>query len=198
MKALVLIDVQNDFIDGSLGSEWAQRTVPKIAEFVKAHPEFEVFATRDTHFDKDNDLGELPYEETLEGNLLPVRHCIKGTHGWQLSDHVKNLITSEDNIVDKLTFMSLESVDVDQPNLYEAIIDKVGGFDPKEIVICGFVTSICVIANALMLRGNYRNTKITLLEDLCADVTKENHEAALKVMQAQQIDIKTVQEYEKD
>lgn len=198
MKALVLIDAQNDFIDGSLGSEWAQRTVPKIAEFVKAHPEFEVFATRDTHFDKDNDLGELPYEETLEGNLLPVRHCIKGTHGWQLSDHVKNLITSEDNIVDKLTFMSLESVDVDQPNLYEAIIDKVCGFNPEEIVICGFVTSICVIANALMLRGNYPNTKITLLEDLCADVTKENHEAALKVMQAQQIDIKTVQDYEKD
>lgn len=198
MKALVLIDVQNDFIDGSLGSEWAQRTVPKIAEFVKAHPEFEVFATRDTHFDKDNNLGEIPYEETLEGKRLPVRHCINGTHGWQLSDQVKHLITSEDNIVDKFTFMSLQNVDVDQLNLYEVIDDKTGGFDPKEIVICGFVTSICVIANALMLRGNYPNTKITLLEDLCADVTKENHEAALKVMQAQQIDIKTVQDYEKD
>lgn len=75
MKALVLIDVQNDFIDGSLGSEWAQRTVPKIAEFIKAHPEYEVFATRDTHFTEESE--ELkntddkdvikPYNKTLEG-----------------------------------------------------------------------------------------------------------------------------------
>lgn len=196
MKALVLIDVQNDFIDGSLGSEWAQKTVPKIAEFVKAHPEFEVFATRDTHFVDSFD--ELPYEHTLEGKRLPVEHCIKGTHGWELSDLVKPLVTSEDNVVDKLTFMSLQNVDVDQPNLYEAIDEKTGGFDPEEIVICGFVTSICVIANALMLRGNYPNTIITVLEDLCADVTKENHEAALKVMQAQNIDVKTADEYGKD
>lgn len=184
MKALVLIDVQNDFIDGSLGSEWAQRTVPKIVEFLKAHPEYEVFATRDTH-------SEDTYMNTLEGEKLPVKHCIDATHGWQLHDSIKDFVSGA-NVVDKGTFMAIQDVrsllgiaEVISYNTYtrthKEIID--------EIVICGFVTSICVVANALYLRGCWPNTKISIIEDLCADVSEENHKAALTVMQANQIDI---------
>lgn len=182
MKALVLIDVQNDFIDGSLGSEWAQRTVPKIAEFIKAHKEYEVFATRDTHVDHT-------YMNTLEGKKLPVKHCIDGTDGWQLHDSIKDFVSST-NVVDKGTFMGIQDV-----RFILGIHDVIsnGAFSRQEIideiVICGFVTSICVVANALYLRGCWPNTKISVIEDLCADVSEENHKAALTVMQANQIDI---------
>ena len=206
MKALVLIDVQNDFIDGSLGSEWAQRTVPKIAEFIKAHPEYKVFATRDTHFTEDSE--ELkntmdkdiikPYKETLECEKLPVLHCVDGTKGWELHDLVKGLVPSE-NVVDKPTFMSYHPCYRENGredwNICTAIywpssaginLDKI---DWDEILICGFVTSICVVANALLLRAAAPNLKISVIEDLCADVSEENHKAALTVMQANQIDV---------
>lgn len=184
MKALVLIDVQNDFIDGSLGSEWAQRTVPKIAEFVKAHPEYTVFATRDTH-------SEDTYMNTLEGKKLPVKHCIENSSGWQLHDSIKDFV-SDMNIVDKDTFMACFSANF-KPNIADVISYSAYTHTHKEIIdeiiICGFVTSICVVANALYLRGCWPDVKISVVEDLCADVSEENHKAALTVMQANQIDI---------
>ena len=204
MKALVLIDVQNDFIDGALGSEWAQATVPKIAEFVKAHPEYEVFATRDTHYNEtSNDLC-IKYEDSLEGKRLPVKHCIKGTKGWELNDLVKPLVKdNEMHITDKPTFMACTAIGPEalwlgimiNSALTENFTLDVGMEYPlDEIVVCGFVTSICVLANALYLRGLYPNTKITVLKDLCADVTTENHEMALKIMEIHHIDVKESQE----
>lgn len=178
MKALVLVDVQNDFVSGSLGSDWAKETTIKIGEFLKNHAsEYAVVATRDTHFDDT-------YLETLEGKMLPVKHCIKDTWGWQLCDEVKDYVP-ESNIVDKNTFMALNSGKENISSKVYLATDK----SVDEIIICGFVTSICVVSNALYLRGEYPNTKITVLKALCADISKEAHEAALMVMQNCQINI---------
>lgn len=190
MKAVVLIDVQNDFVTGALGSKWAQEVVPRIAKFVndiKDNPEYVIFATRDTHYDD--------YLNTLEGKKLPVPHCIKNTEGWEIVPEVKDFI-DENNIVDKNTFMSCRILNEDM-DLADIILDTVISRQQEgkdyiidEIIICGFVTSICVVSNALKLRGNRPETRITVYDNLCADVSLDAHYAALTVMQNCQIDIK--------
>lgn len=181
MKVLVLIDVQNDFVSGSLGSEWAKETSVKIGEFLKEHAgEYTVLATRDTHFDDT-------YLESLEGKMLPIKHCIKDTWGWELCDEVKDYVHPYE-VIDKNTFMALYDDNKDFSNIGSKVY-LAGNGTPDEIIVCGFVTSICVVSNALYLRGLWPNTKITVLKDLCADVSKEAHEAALMVMQNCQINI---------
>lgn len=193
MKAVVLIDVQNDFVNGALGSEWAQQVAPKIVDFVKSvkdNPEYEIFATRDTH-GKD-------YLNTMEGKRLPVPHCIQGTPGWELIDDLKDLVPF-DNVVDKCTFMSCKYFSDDNSDLADIINEaaierytKNKGEVIDEIIICGFVTSICVVSNALHLRARRTETPITVYSDLCACVSEASHNAALEVMKNCQIDIKTL------
>lgn len=176
MKAVVFVDVQKDFIDGALRNEKAIEVTPKIVEFAKecVANGYKLYATRDTHTDK--------YLTTLEGKKLPVEHCVELTPGWMIDDRLFEVIEGKATVVNKPTFGSFDLVQV----VAEDFEDEL----PEEIIICGFCTSICVAANAILLRAKFPNTKITVMKDLCACITEESHNAALNVLNMQQIDIK--------
>ena len=203
-KLYIVIDVQNDFVSGSLGSPWAVATTEKIAKFLESvqdDPEtVGIWATRDTHCDENTkdpffgiNVSETEvYEKTLEGQKLPVRHCIMNTEGWDIVPSVAQWVKA-DKIFNKPTFMSewlgrmvVSHARANAVNLSQCI---------DEIVLMGFCTSICVISNALNLRGLMPNTKITVLEDLCACVNEDTHKAALTVMGCCQIDIENSEDF---
>lgn len=165
---LVVIDMQNDFIDGALGTKEARDIVKAVIEKIEYFGG-EVVYTRDTH--KDN------YLETLEGQKLPVKHCIKDTDGWQLESRIRQLAEGK-TIIDKPTFGSLA--------LPHYLKEK-GDLD--SIVIVGLCTDICVISNALILKAAFPETEIIVDGDCCAGVTIESHENALKAMEMCQIRI---------
>ena len=203
-KLYIVIDVQNDFVSGSLGSEKAQEVTPKIAKFLEGvHDKPEtvgIWATRDTHCDENTkdpffgiNVSETEvYEKTLEGQKLPVRHCIMNTEGWEIVPSVAQWVKG-DKIFNKPTFMSEwlgrivgSHARANAVNLSQTI---------DEIVLMGFCTGICVISNALNLRGLMPNTKITVLEDLCACVNEDTHKAALTVMGCCQIDVESSEDF---
>ena len=206
-KLYIVIDVQNDFVSGSLGSPWAVATTEKIAKFlesVKDDPEtVGIWATRDTHCDENTkdpffgiNVSEFEvYEKTLEGQKLPVRHCIYNTDGWEIVPSVAQFVKA-DKIYNKPTFISewlgrmvVSHARANAVNLSQRI---------DEIVLMGFCTGICVISNALNLRGLMPNTKITVLEDLCACVNEDTHKAALTVMGCCQIDVENSEDFLKN
>ena len=165
MKTLIVIDMQNDFINGSLGTEEACAIVDNVKKKIKEYEKNgdEIIFTRDTHYDN--------YLETFEGKKLPVMHCIKNTDGWQIFD---GLITENAKIIDKETF-------------------GYTGWNKmkfEEIEIVGLCTDICVVSNALILRAYFPDMKITVQSDCCAGVTPKTHEAALETMKMCQIDIR--------
>lgn len=168
MKVLVVVDMQNDFVDGVLGTESAQAIVPavkaKIDEYRTAGNT--VIFTRDTH-------GEN-YMQTQEGKKLPVEHCIKGTDGWEI---ISQLDTADSIIVDKPTFGSYELVDV------------INGIDVESIELIGVCTDICVISNAMLLKAKFLETPIIIDSACCAGVTVDSHNVALEAMKACQIEI---------
>ncbi|MBR1592710.1 MAG: cysteine hydrolase [Ruminococcus sp.] len=169
MKILAVIDMQNDFIDGSLGTKEAENIVPLVAEKIKSFKNsgYEVVFTRDTHNED--------YLSTMEGKKLPVVHCIKNTRGWEISD---KLDTSGCTIIDKPTFGSYD--------LAEFIA---GNPRINEIVIVGLCTDICVISNALLIKARLPEIKITVDSSCCAGVTPQSHENALSAMKMCHIDI---------
>lgn len=167
MKFLIVVDMQNDFISGSLGSDLALSIVPAVVEKVKNY-DGKVIFTRDTH-------GEN-YLKTQEGKRLPVEHCIKGTNGHEICDQLKGYATT---VVDKTTFGSL--------NLPEVI--KKERSKVEEIELCGLCTDICVISNAMILKAAFPETRIVVLKDCCAGVTFESHLTALNAMKSVQIDV---------
>lgn len=186
-KIYIAVDVQNDFVSGALGSDWAQEVAPKIVDFVKMIRESDsdapIIATQDSHY-LSNDGYKIAYEHTLEGEKLPILHCVKNSVGWEL---VPGLSYNINSCICKETFMSDEL-----PYTVDTIIDKYArcaGHQIDEIVLFGFCTSICVISNALNLRGHFPNMKITVLKNLCGDINEESHNAALKVMENCQIDV---------
>ena len=164
MKYLIVVDMQNDFITGTLGSKLAEAIVPNVVEKVKNFVGKAIF-TRDTHF--------ADYMQTQEGKKLPVEHCIKGTDGWQICDELKPFAT---DVVDKITFGSIEL-----PKMMT---------DADEIELCGLCTDICVISNAMILKATYPEVKITVDSNCCAGVSVESHNTALDAMKAVQIEIK--------
>ena len=171
-KVLVVVDIQNDFVDGSLGSEQAAdiilAAVKKIKEF-----NGDVFVTLDTHFDD--------YLETAEGKKLPVKHCIKNTHGWKLNTQIESVLSERlCTYIEKHTFGS-----VDLPKL----IASSAGEDKLSIELIGLCTDICVVSNALLLKANFPEAAISVDSRCCAGVTNEKHEAALETMRSCQIDI---------
>ena len=175
MKVLVVVDMQNDFIDGSLGTPEAQAIVPnvkkKIEEAVKNGDM--IIYTRDTHFDG--------YMFSKEGQKLPVAHCIRNTEGWEIH---KDLLPPADYkntyTMNKYTFGSL-----DLPKSLCGITDC------TEIELVGLCTDICVVSNALILKAYFYNThEISVDATCCAGVTPESHEAALKTMEMCQINVK--------
>ena len=181
MKVLVVVDMQNDFITGSLGTPEAQAIVPnvkkKIEEYRK-NGDMIVF-TRDTH--------EAGYLYTREGKKLPVEHCIKGTNGWKIADGLVGDIFSSDNVViDKGTFGSNQLVKHLAQQFWYSGKERF-----TEIEVIGLCTDICVVSNALLLKATfYNDCDISVDATCCAGVTPETHEAALKTMEMCQINVK--------
>ncbi len=167
MKYLIVVDMQVDFITGSLGSKLAEEIVSNVVEKVKNF-EGKVIFTRDTHF--------ADYMNTQEGKKLPVEHCIKDTDGWQICDELKPYVKQ---VVDKITFGS-----VDLPNIIKEYGDEI-----EEIHLCGLCTDICVISNAMILKATFPEVKITVDSKCCAGVSVESHNTALEAMKAVQIEI---------
>jgi len=168
-KVLVVIDMQNDFIDGALGTSEAQAIVPRVVEKMKEYDPWNIFLTRDTHYEN--------YLETQEGRNLPVEHCIKDTHGWQLRDEVAKA-AGKALIVDKPTFGS---------NQLAGILMTERAQMAMEIELVGLCTDICVVSNALLFKAAMPEAPITVDASCCAGVTPERHRAALETMKACQI-----------
>ena len=169
MKVLCVIDMQNDFIDGALGTAEAVDIVDNVREKINLYRQNGdmVIFTRDTHLEN--------YMETSEGKNLPVPHCIKGSVGWQISDKLE---VGESTIIDKPTFGSIE--------LSEYIADLDG---VEEIEFVGLCTDICVISNVLLLKAKLHETPISVDSSCCAGVTPQSHSNALEAMKMCQIKI---------
>ena len=167
-KILIVVDMQNDFIDGTLGSKEAQAIVPNVKKKIQEYHDRgdEIVFTRDTHHED--------YLRTSEGKKLPIVHCIENTHGWEIADglEVENCM-----YVDKRTFGYAHW--------------GIFGFKKTdEVEIIGLDTDICVVSNALILKAMYPNRmSITVDASCCAGSTPEKHKAALEVMKSCQIDV---------
>lgn len=169
MKVLVCVDMQNDFIDGALGTKEAVAIVPFVKEKLKkARAEgSEIIFTRDTHYEN--------YLSTREGRKLPVPHCIKGTEGWKISGELK---TGEDKIFDKITFGSVEL-----PEYLKEIKEL------EEVELIGLCTDICVISNVMLIKAAFPEITVKVDSSCCAGVTPESHENALNAMKMCQIEV---------
>ena len=166
-KLLVVVDMQNDFIDGALGTKEALAIVPYVKALVEGF-DGKVLFTRDTHTED--------YMNTEEGKHLPVPHCIKDTDGWQIVPELDALRKTE--AIDKLTFGSRE--------LIALLADKQG---IESITLCGLCTDICVISNALLLKAYYPEIPLYVVANACAGVTPESHQNALNAMKMCQVEI---------
>lgn len=170
-KILIVVDMQNDFIDGALGTKEAQQIVKPVMEKIKKYNTTDIYATRDTH-------GE-DYLSTQEGKNLPVEHCIKKTLGWEIYSEIADLLKGA-TIIDKPSFGSLELAEL----LYEE-----NKKEELEIELVGLCTDICVVSNAILLKAKLPENKISVDSSCCAGVTLESHKAALETMKMCQIHI---------
>jgi len=169
-KLLVVIDMQNDFIDGALGTPEAVAIVDAVREKIKAYPARDIFATMDTH--------GPDYLTTQEGRNLPVEHCIRGTDGWRLRPEIEELLT-EAVIFEKPTFGSVRMAEA---------AGRIA--DLEEIELVGLCTDICVVSNAMLLKAAMPEVRISVDAACCAGVTPEKHLAALETMRSCQIEVK--------
>ena len=167
MKYLIVVDMQVDFITGSLGSALATAIVPNVVKKVKNF-DGKVIFTRDTHFED--------YMNTQEGKNLPVPHCIKDSDGWQICDELKSYA---ETVVNKVTFGSIEL-----PKLLDRFGEPIEGIE-----LCGLCTDICVISNAMILKAAFPEVPITVDSSCSAGVTVESHNTALDAMRAVQIEV---------
>ena len=171
-KVLVVVDMQNDFVDGALGTKEAVCIVDNVTNKIKDF-DGKIFATLDTHYNN--------YLQTSEGKKLPVPHCIKMTNGWLLNEKVMEALSDKDyKIIEKNTFGSATLVD--------EIVKLTYGYE-FEIELIGLCTDICVVSNALMLKAYFPEAKMTVDASCCAGVTPESHKAALDTMKMCQIDV---------
>jgi nicotinamidase-related amidase len=163
-KTLIVVDMQNDFIDGVLGTEEAVGIVENVKRKISEYQRIggEIIFTRDTH-----DEG---YMETNEGKYLPVKHCVRGTKGWEIK---KELEISEAVYVDKPTFGYLQWKD----------------YNLEEVELVGLCTDICVVSNALIIKAMYPEIKVSVDVNCCAGVTPKSHEAAITTMKMCQVEI---------
>jgi len=168
MKTLIVIDMQNDFIDGTLGTKEAVAIVPAVAQKIRARKAdgWQIVFTRDTHSEE--------YLSTNEGRHLPVVHCVEDTPGWQIRE---GLDTAGALIVNKPSFGFTGWTDV---------FDVIG--EAEEIELVGLCTDICVVSNALILKALYPEIRVSVDPACCAGVTPESHEAALTTMRMCQIE----------
>lgn len=165
-KYFIVIDMQNDFVTGSLANPTAAATIPFIKKQIQHYKDkgYQVIFTRDTHYEN--------YMETGEGKHLPVVHCVKGTKGWEIVPELNS--TPEAKVIDKTHFGFTGWSELIKPG--------------DEVVMCGTVGSICVSANVSMLKA-IENVEVTVLKEGVSDLSDEMKDAALKVMAAQQAKI---------
>lgn len=165
-SALIVVDMQNDFIDGSLGTAEAVKIVPDVKKLVEEakSKNVNVIFTRDTHY--------IDYLKTNEGRHLPVEHCIQFTDGWKISSEL-DIVGS--TVIDKPSFGY---------NGWKDLLEEV-----EDITIVGLCTDICVVSNALIIKALYPEVPIRVIENCCAGVTPESHNAALTTMKMCQIEI---------
>ena len=173
-KILVVVDMQNDFIDGALGTKEAQAIVDNAVKKIENF-DGEIYVTYDTHFED--------YMETEEGKNLPVIHCVRDTDGWKLNEKIQAALDKKETYteIEKITFGS-----IDLP----FVLAEENEMDDCEIELIGLCTDICVVSNALILKANYPENVISVDSSCCAGVTPEKHEAALETMRSCQIVIK--------
>ena len=170
-KILIVIDMQNDFIDGALGTSEAVGIVENVKAKIRSYDPHDIIATRDTH--------EADYLSTQEGRYLPVEHCIRGTEGWEVRPDIAALLT-EARVYDKPTFGSTQMA---------ADLAELAAREELELELVGLCTDICVVSNALLLKAAMPEVRISVDPSCCAGVTPESHEAALKTMASCQIQL---------
>lgn len=169
---LVVVDIQNDFVDGALGTAEAVAIIENAAKKIREF-EGDIFVTYDTHFEN--------YLDTAEGVKLPVPHCIKGTAGWEMNETIaKALADKKYTAVEKITFGSVE--------LPKLVMEAVGDED-FDVTLIGLCTDICVVSNALILKANFPEKQIYVDAACCAGVTVDTHNAALATMKMCQINV---------
>ena len=168
MKILVVVDMQNDFIDGALGTKEAVAIVPNIVEKINSYEGEKIIFTRDTH--------EENYMETQEGKNLPVPHCIRGTKGWELSPKIEAM--RKEDAIDKPSFGSMELGEY---------LKKHENLESIEFV--GLCTDICVISNVMITKAVLPEVPLIVDASCCAGVTPESHKNALEAMKMCQVKI---------
>ena len=172
-KILIVVDMQNDFVDGALGTPEAKAIVDNVVKKINTF-DGDIIATYDTHFEN--------YSDTQEGKKLPVPHCVKGTNGWKLNSKVEEAISQNECVkIEKITFGSVE---------LPIFISENYDVENIRIELVGLCTDICVVSNALLLKANFPEMDISVDASCCAGVTVEKHMAALEVMRSCQINVK--------
>jgi len=181
MKILVIVDMQNDFVSGTLGTPEAQSIVDKVAKRIEDFEGGLILFTQDTH--------QFNYLSTPEGKKLPIAHCIEGTYGWQIHENLMKAWHNKkdtslipevpDNCFKKPVFGSIELVEFIKSRVEEI----------TEIELLGVCTDICVISNAIMLKNTVPEIKISVNAACCAGVTPKSHKEALNIMKMCHIDI---------
>ena len=192
MKVLVVVDLQNDFIDGSLGTPEAQAIVPNVAKYIEEHadPNTLVIFTKDTH--------EENYMDTLEGKKLPVPHCIKGTAGHGINDSVFkayiNVMNSYKDPYDIYPIADTKTLRIEKPTFgsieLQNILYTINDIEKvEEITLMGLDTSICVLSNSILAKATLPEAEVNVVADCCACVSPESHKTALEAMKLCQINI---------
>ena len=173
-KILIVVDMQNDFIDGSLGTKEAVSIVDDVVKEI-GNDHDHVICTRDTHHED--------YMDTNEGRHLPVLHCVENSEGWQIRNEVMQAVKEKGSfeIIDKPTFGS------------ERMIEVLKRYDEEEkieeITLLGLCTDICVVSNALLVKAAFPEIRVAVKSSCCAGVTVDSHEAALTTMRMCQIEV---------
>lgn len=174
-KILIVVDMQNDFVGGVLGTDEAKKILSAVCEEIISAEKSgkKIFFTRDTH--------SADYLHTREGENLPVEHCIQYSEGWNLVSEIVDLVKNPSQIIDKETFGSRK--------LGEMLAEENRCMPIEEIELIGVCTDICVISNALLLKAFLPETRICVNSSCCAGSSPEHHDLALDAMKLCQIDI---------
>lgn len=178
MNVNIIIDMQNDFIEGSLKNDYAKAIIPKICEFIKQRKNENFISTLDTHLDEK-------YFQTQEGKMLPIKHCINKSWGHELNSSIQNILY-ENHVNIKYACKTTFGMN---PESWKNMFDNINCKDKIHFFLTGVCTDICVVSNAIILKSLFPENEITVYSDLCAGTTPENHQKALDVMQSCQIKV---------
>jgi nicotinamidase-related amidase len=187
-KILIVVDMQNDFIDGALGSPMAEAIVDNVAKKIHEYSDNNdiILFTKDTHYSSD-------YLVTEEGRNLPVKHCILGTHGWMIKDGLLEQVDAckkhNSWVVRKPTFGAEDLIKVLRYKVSDITNSDNEDGSGFTVELVGLCTDICVISNAVIAKTALPNAHIVVDAACCAGVTPESHDTAIKAMQAIMVEV---------